>query len=406
MNSVTKHLKSDRGAALVACLILCLLVVSGVIVYQRLTAQTLVGTVRRMDTGKALAYAESGVSQAMELLRQPQWSTQLQAGASKTAAQDLTNGRSEVTMTRDVDETTLVDLFSTGYYYLPTGTFTDPKTGQFAQMAVIEAKIRTRSIGDFFAVVPTQLQIAYGTDLSNATVYARNLSFASGDSALPPTQIKQAYYYSTLLPENAESFVTFKQPPVRLQSEPNLVSANSSTLRPLYQAWAGSDILPDGTTLSTRLIAPANSYGVYFCPGNLVLGDDGSGAGSDLTVTGKMVIYVAGKVTVIGNVRMSNSPKDWLAVISEGDIVLSKNSPSTMNLQGTYITGGYLNAQMGSGARAQLNFTGGFQADQGANFGGAWPQRAYVYQAPPSTMLLPFFLATEEYRILRGQFNQ
>jgi hypothetical protein len=79
-----------------------------------------------------------------------------------------------------------------------------------------------------------------------------------------------------------------------------------------------------------------------------------------------------------------------------------------LTLQGTFIAARSFHSEPTSSPRpagAQLQFTGGFHAQSGANIEKGWPVRTYTYQAPPEGMLLPFFVDMEAYNVKRGRYN-
>ena len=78
-------------------------------------------------------------------------------------------------------------------------------------------------------------------------------------------------------------------------------------------------------------------------------------------------------------------------------------SPAT--LQGTFATAGTIYAQPRA-AGGTLNFTGGFDAQVGANLRPGWPNRIYQFREAPSGMLLPYFISVEYYNVVKGKFSQ
>jgi hypothetical protein len=375
---------------------------AGAVVYQQLVRQEGRRSVSRTDRAKAVAYAEAGIAASMARLRLPTSASNF-SGVEAPLEAAMPGGRYAVSVSRSVDDPSLVKLFSTGYFYMDGGNSVDPANGRAAQSALVESTVRTRSAASFFAAVPGYLEIGYGTDLSSATIYAAELRFAPSNGGSTPTKVYQALYHDAVLIESAGT-VQYTGPGLRrLTLEPNLVSITSD-LRTLYESWAGSDRFYAGAALQGVLSSPSNQFGVYYCPGDLRLAGDGTTSGS-LQVQGQYVIYVAGSVTIDGPVTLGTTGA-WVAVVAEGDITLSSLAPTNTELNGTYLSGRAIAAAPAStGQRlGRLTFTGGFQAQEGANMSAAWRDRTYIYQAAPSNLLLPFFLSTEDYRVHRGAY--
>jgi hypothetical protein len=395
-----------RGSALITVLIVASLVAAAALAHHGILQQNAKRSVSRTDTGKALSYAEAGMATVMDRLRLPAPQENFTAPSTLQLSGNMPNGRYDTSALRDPYDASLVRLFSTGYCYLDRGNAVDPTNGKRAQIAVIRASARIRSAAAFFAAVPGTLQIGYGADLSSASIYGAELHFDPPDGVTAEqTSVYQAFYSDSVMPE-APSYVTFTGPAPalkRLPIEPNLIPINSQ-LRTLYTAWAASDRLSPGASLTGSLGAPSNSYGVYYCPGDLFLAGTSSQSQS-LDVNGSVLIYVAGTVTIAGSVRAANS-NSWLAVIAENSIRLAAVAPTTMELEGTYLSGQAFLAEPAPAGRAggKLTFTGGFQAQEGINFSGGWPKRIYIFKAAPSKMLLPFFLGVEDYQVERGAY--
>jgi hypothetical protein len=366
--------------------------------------------VHRMATLRALQNADSGISETMEMLRRPGWVLSLQPGAQqsfqRTVASD-TRGRYEVTFTRDSDDFSLVHVVSTGAYQLTSGAF-ELGVSSRGQVAVISALLRVRSVGDFFAAVPSSLTIGDGADISQGSVYARDLMFAPGTASPNPARIREAYYFSSVFPSETPSTVIFTVggtgKAVKLSHEPNL-SAVDSTLRRHYKAWAGNDTLAAGAALDGTLGAAgdsANIHGILYCDGDVHVAG-GPASSSSLLVQRDRILYSTGTVWIHGDVRTGGG---WLAIIAEGDIVLASNAPTDLTLDATLITGRSFLAEQTALPRNRLTFSGGFHAQSGAQIGTSWPDRRYRYQRAPETMVLPFFLNLEAYNVLRGRYNQ
>ncbi len=404
-------LRTQSGSALVTAIILSVLCLALIVMYQKSTLQHGKDAVHRLDSQQSLALAESAISQAMDWLRMPAAGSLLPASGTYTlpmsmvspAVNSLVNissGSYSVTLARDPFDGSLVTATATGYFDLSGGSEVDPVTNRRAESAVVQSTLRVQAISDYFASVPTTLQIDFGSDLSSASIYARDLVFVSG-SAGQNTKILAASYYNTVMPSAAPSFVSFTSAPAQAQqlsAEPNLIALND-TLRSYYLAWAGSDQLAAGQTLTGILPPPINANGIYYCHGDLTLGN----ATTALQINSPMIFYVeSGSITIQNSVNVGAS--GWAVLLAEGNVVISHNAPTPLGVNATIVTNGQLVAELPVHLGGQLNFKGGFQAEGGANLGTAWPTRQYQYYRAPSSMVLPFFLSTESYKVIKGKF--
>jgi hypothetical protein len=407
----------ERGSALMMVLVTTMLVLAFIVAFERWTGQHMRQAVHRNGAERAVLCAQQKTDQVKEALRDPTvWNTPslafpngLLPGAIGTTpntqcAPDPAWAQS--TVSRDVSDSSLVDIYTTAYFEIANGNFVNFYHNNLpASMAVVESKIRARSVGEFFAAVPTLLQVSAGLDLRNASVYARDLVFQAQTGA-PLTQVKNAYYFNSVrFVPGTVSFTNAGAAPIHLKSEPNIAMLDSA-LRNMYLQWAQSqspaDVLASPTL--TALPTPANSYGVLFYTGNLDLGPPNG----TLATSNQIVLYVAGNVTIHSSIVPAGS--GWLAVVAEGDIVLAADVPVNATLQGTFVTARslYANPPQRVGT---LNFIGGFDAQLGASLTPGWKTRNYTYSPPPAAagrgaILLPFFTSVEQYRVVQGKFSQ
>jgi hypothetical protein len=410
MMMATRRLNGHRGSALISVLLIGVLLITSMIWFERWSSQNKRVVLHNNGSRLAWSQAENGVDVALQWLRNPANLSNLPNGGSYTLTPaelpTISGGRSDLTLYRNLVDASLVEAWSTSYFFLGSGSVVDPVSGKTAQMTVIHATIRARFVGDYFAAVPGALQLGYGTDASSGSVYARDLTFLPPNGSAQPTRVLSAYYLNSVSPDAAPSFVTFGGAPYqaqRLASEPGLVQLDS-TLSAFYKALAGTDVKAAGSTLTGTLGAPSNQYHVYFCPGNLTLG---SGA-SSLTVAGPEVVYATGSITINGNILTDGQPNSWLAVLCEGNVTIAStagaSSPYILTLNGTFVMGGQFQAAGLVRSTGSLIFNGGFLAS-GVNFASVWPQRTYSYTRAPANMLLPFFIAVEQYQVVRGGYN-
>jgi hypothetical protein len=352
-----------------------------------------------IETQKALYNAESGYSAALDWIRRP--ANVIAPGTTKLLTSMTVGSTYYISLTASANN--LIDIVTTGYYYIHDGSFVDSHTGQNAQQSVIEARVQADSLGSFFAAVPGLLNIAPGTDASGGMVYGKTLQFSAPINPLQITKVKAAFYFNTVTPGTAPGFVQYTPPTttaIKLPTEPNLPTLDAP-LRSLYLTMAGglasADILADGTVLTGALPAPSNTYGIYYCPGNITLGP--------LSVSSPVTLYCTGTISIADDISTDNPNAHWLAMLAEGDVTVTSVS-SNISIEGTIITNGTFT---GGGAvhplSDQLSFKGGFVALKGANIASYWlANRLYTYQAPPTTLFLPLATETISYHVSSGKY--
>jgi hypothetical protein len=395
----------EEGSVILAILLICLIIVVAMSAFSRRIQYYSRENISHIGKQKAFDAADSGVYFALYWLRSAgnlsiltsgHWLRPGDAGAPAELSHVSTVDRYDVSLHRNLIDTSLVDAYATGYYYVPRGPYKDPD-GRSAQRSVIHAKIRTLYIGDFFAAVPEVLNVGCGSNIREGTIYGSTINFAA--CAPGQTQVGAAYYLNGYQPMPA-NFVTFlSTPPLpsQLPSAPNLVVAHER-LRASYITMAGTDNLASSVTLSGTWPAspPANGHNVFFSNGNLELGT----SSTPLQFKGKTVIYTLGPVKIHNNVVPLGGDRvnNWLAIISEGDIHIADDAPDVMSINGLYVTGGHFSSDGNSRTQGQLTFMGGFVAEQGVDFAGIYTQsRTYQYVKPDPAMALPYITYFESY---------
>src|SRR5438132_8981743 len=260
---------NERGSVLIACAILSLLLVAMVVWYWQWSWHSSVEQVNRFSGKTAMQYADSGMQAAAIQLRSPDLKQFLDVGTTNVITQPMTNGRFEVALYRQGLDPNLVDTYTTGYFYLSNGSIVDPQTNQRAQWAVINAKFRIANVAQFLAALPGNLQISYGTNAANGTVYAKDLTFASGPCGAPgETRVGAALYFNSVSPSPAPCFVNFTANPANAQRQsypPNFARLDA-TLRAFYQSHATTQPLP--APFSGAVAAPSD-FPVYSVNGPL-----------------------------------------------------------------------------------------------------------------------------------------
>jgi hypothetical protein len=398
----------EGGTVLIVILVISLLLIVGMQWYSRVIRQMTREEVQGIVSQRAFDLADSGVYSALHMLRTPgdanllksgTWLNGTDAGAPVDLSSATATGRYDVSLYRSMDDSSLVDAISTGYYYIPTGSYMI--NGRRAHRAVVRAKIRVRYVGDFFAAIPDNLTVGYGTDISGGDIYGKSITFQAPDGISPHTKVRTAYYLNGYSPMPAPFVTFFSTPPVPVQltSDPNLVSPDA-TMTESYRTMAGNGgLLAKGVHLSGVFPSspPTSPYKVYFCPGDIYLG----APGFPLQINDMVVIYATGTVYIENNITQTGGGNRWLGMISVGDIhitALPAGAPDNLSIIGTYVTGGRFVADGGARSSGNLTFTGGFTAKVGVDFAGVYrASRVYAFAAADKSMALPYFTYFESY---------
>lgn len=391
-----------NGNILIAFTIITFLVLAAMVEFCSWVQQLTRANVHRLATQKALTNADTGIQSALEFLRTPQ-AAELKPGIPWALTSIEQGTTFYVDLIRRASDTSLVDVYATGYYQLNDGSYSSAFNTAGKQAAVY-ALIQLSNAGDFFAATPGSLEISYGSNISSGSVYANNLTFDSGNGN-PQTVVKSASYYNSINPWNYASFVTFLNSgqPVQLTSQPQLPTLDAS-MSNNYQQMAGPDVLPAGTTLSGLVSPPVgNPYNVFFSPGDITLG----APGANCTLTGSFLIYSQGNIYIANNLNTEDGTTAWPALMAEGNIYVASTAPDTLNVYATMVTNGQFEALGNPRPNGTLNFTGGIVTGGGIALGNIYTlNRNYVYQAPDPTLPLPFATQIISYKVQSGSFNQ
>lgn len=389
-----RYLDNIRGGALLASTIVSFLVLASVIAYTRWSHSKSKQNTHLVSEQRALLNADAGIHEAMDWLRKPQASL-LQPGIPMHFSPLNPGATYQMTMLRQIVDTSLVNVWSTGTYHAPGAPA--PNT------ASIFAQVKLESIAAYLVGTPGTLEITYGAQLQSGNIYGRDLIFDNGIGGATIIQ-GTPYYYGSFSPLNAATFVNFNGgPPVQLAQEPNIPVVGN--LEADYIAMAGTDILTAGTTISGTIPAPSNAYRVYYCPGNLTLGTTTTPfAGS---AEGNFLFYVAGDVTF--NMSSQIMPVTArAAMLVKGNIFISESAPAAAIYirRWALITDGRIQA-LGPPRYFNFHFDGSIMTHGGVQMGSVWQrERIYNYVAPSSTLPLPNITRLIVYKVLSGKFNQ
>src|SRR3712207_6749184 len=140
--------RNENGNSLIAALVVSAAMIAGAVTFSQWSRATTSSNSRQAAVRSAFNYADSGISGAISILRLADAGGLLPGGTTTFHnPSPLPSGRFEVAAHRSPTDATLVDLVSTGYYYLPRGSAVDPSNGQGAQMSVIRSRVRLVSVG-------------------------------------------------------------------------------------------------------------------------------------------------------------------------------------------------------------------------------------------------------------------
>lgn len=402
-------MKSERGSALIAGLVISLVFVGLLMWFFGWSRTMSHGMVKRGAGKQAIQLADSAVNDAMKRVKEPDF---FDGGPVVRWTSESDYGAYDITLVRSGINVSLVDAYATGYYYLPAGNAT--YGGKRAQLAAVHAKIQLSTISDFFAAVPGDLHVGMGSDLSGASVYARNLTFEK--NAGPRTKVGRAYYSESVrrsdtgAVDDSPDFVDFDTSissyALRLPSAPNLTTLDATT-KNYYKnlAWANNGN-PYDPFVGTVAAPPSGPPAVYFIDHDIELGSDAL----PFTVNGAYIIYTTGKVTIKNDILMASNDTNncWLSILAEKDIVIGAEAPNNLTLNGTYVTNGGFRADDANGAKNTLTFNGGFLAHQGVKFSSVYQgNRTYKFRSSSSAnIVLPNFATLLFYEITRGRYSQ
>lgn len=385
---------AESGNAMVVVLLIGTIVCSLSLIWsQQVLLESKVIT-QDVARSQALEYAESGINLARLRLKGPDIGTYLPSGSSQTLSAAFESGGAEVAMHRVLADTSLVELYATGYYHAQSGSQSNAQ-GKKVKLSVVRAVVRITNAGEYAIAVPGELSINPGTDLSAGRVYAGVLNFVNGSGI----QISEAYYYTAATPSDAPSFVQWVNPydrAIRL-SFPPAFPAFDDALESFYQDKSTADPLP---AFSGTVGAPSDGRNVYYSPGSIDIGYAGP-----LQVDGAYVLYVAGDVRIHNSVRMANSDST-LVIMAEGDVVLSASVPDALQIQAFLITNQNVRAEgttMHTGG--ELRLEGGIVCHRELlNLSRLWPSRRYMPRpVNNNNLLLPYFTELVQYRIITSR---
>jgi len=395
-------LQNERGAALMACIIIALILVAGVVWFSNWSWSRGRTVVSQAASQHALEYADSGINETAPWLKSPTLKSDLPAGTSSGFTLTMPHGRCDVALYRRSADTGLVSAYATGYYYLSAaggGTW-DPQSQQYAQEASINSLFRISNVSEYLIAVPNALPISYGANAGNGLVYAGSLQFQSPPPVNPgpQTQMATALYYTDVSPSNYLSFVHFPEGSSGAQklSYPPNFAVLDPPMRALYQQRAGTqENVPDFEGLVSE---PATH--VFFVSGDLQVAQN-----QPLIVQGVYVIYVTSSVYISNDITLADS-NSCLAILAEKDILITEQAPDAVTIDANLVANGALDAQ--GAARPTGRFTlngglvtmGGNPQLSGVFIGG----RSYFYsQCASPNFFLPNVTNTLQYDVVSGQ---
>lgn len=341
----------------------------------------------------AYQYADSGVNAVNPWLKSPALLTELPAGATSTLRLTMPNGRCEVALYRQSPvDTSLVDAYATGYYYLPNGTQIDPNTNQHAQMASIHVVYRVNNIREYLLAVPGAQSVSYGISASSGIIYAQSLTFLPpipNDGSAPPTQVGQVFYSNTLTEPPLPAYIIYHSTPPsaqRLAYAPAFATLDSST-RDFYQKGATAG----GTPAFNGSVSPPGDAIFYFVNGDVDIGT----AADPLTVNGVWIVYATGSIRIHNSVTTAD-PNSWAAFLSEQDIHIMDDAPDALALTGNFVCNGNFVADLHNGGvrpAGTLQFIGGIVAMSSMDVATVYKgSKTYTYQySNNANLVLPNF---------------
>ncbi len=357
----------------------------------------------RSASQRAMTYADSGVNAALQRLKMPQPIPDFTTYSTSAA---FTEGRYDYTLTYDTTTPSLVDTWSTGYYYLPKGTQQDPLNGAPAQRAVIHAKVLAGSITQFLVAVPGRLRVGPGMIALGGAVYARDLVFVKGPAAAY-THLSLAIYSRTAQDDTGNanpspSYIIFDSTPAAAQMLPYPAHfpRPGLALRNYYRTKTGQPLveLTDGTDLSgplPRAGDPPNP--VYYCDGVVDLARNGP-----LLINAPVMLYVTGDVHI--HDMIIHQGNGWLSVLCEKNIHITTDAKDPITLQATFLVSGAFVGDGSARLPGQLQLMGTLIAGGGVDLAHIWTVRRY-YWMNQSASDLPFFTEILQYDIVEGKFQ-
>jgi len=213
MNNTARLVSSQKGSALLAVSIISFLFVALVLWASNWARDHSRTAVSLVGSQRALQYADSGVSGATLSLKLPSLAQNLAPGTSTSFSFTMPNGRNDVALYRRSSDTSLVDCYSTGYYFIPTATLADPISGSAAAIAVVNAKFRIANAAEYLMAVPGTLNIAAGLNMCpgnqcSGILYGSMIQFNPATVAgQPPAYVGTVLYATT-------GGVSYSTPPV------------------------------------------------------------------------------------------------------------------------------------------------------------------------------------------------
>ncbi len=393
-------MKNERGSALLAVSIILFLVIGISLWYVQWTMVQSRGSVNQTGSQIAMEQAENAYNDARQLLKRPDLRTKLVTGGewqplSSEMMVDTTttpDRRFAIDFHRSSADDSLIEATCTGYYYIASGNVVDVDNGnRKALQAVIEAKFKVYSAAQYLFAVPNTLTVNAGSDLSNGSIYARDLVFEPGAH----TTVGSAYYYvssSPTAPTNVTFINTGSATP--LTSAANFGSLDSS-IRTTYSAGTPQ------CTFDGLVSAPPGH--VFYCNGTVDIAET-----VPLVVDGVYTIYATSNVVVHGNMRLNNS-SSWIAVLSEQDVQIGADAPAHLTLHGNFVSNHDFVAEGSIHPFGTFHLNGSVAALNRIAIGQVWStpgSRHYLYATSTDpSFLLPNFTQTLQYTVLQGKFS-
>lgn len=390
-------MKSEKGGALIAVVMICMLLIAGMAWIYRWSWDNSLTMGRHNGGQHALEYADSGINSLTVWLKSPNLSAVLPVGSSTTLSIPMEKGRCAISIYRQSPDSTLIDAYATGYFTLGNGTLVDPDTNLNSQAASINAKFRISNAAEYLIGIPSTLYVSYGTNAGTGTIYAKDLIFDPPGTG--PQTIVGSALYSNSVSSSVPVFVTFTKTPAAAQqlTYPPSFTALDAAMRAQYVQNSNGSVAP---AFTGEVSAPVSH--IYVVNGPLDIG-----VGDVLTVNGVYVIYVTGQVTIHNSILLKDA-QSWVAILSEQDIHLAADAPDVLTLNGNYLMNGSLIADLpATGPRTNGVFAlnGGIVSLGAISLANVFLQsRTYTYASTADpNLFLPNTTDLLQYKILMGR---
>lgn len=401
------RIKSERGGALVATLVLSVLLLGVLVWYLSQASLTAKLQTHEHATEYALHYAESALDLAEQALQFPHV---LSSTGSFRGSHVMPHGRSAYTLTRmasindlndDPFKPILVEVTATGYSYYEKGQVNDPDTGRRAQTAVLLSKLLFWPVGVFPLASPGRLTLSEGTSVLFGPLYARDLIFVK-DSEPPALHgvVEGALFGDTITGGETNPSTTAQ----KISEIPHF-AALGGKVRAYYEHLATNDEsrLKHETKLDGRIELPRNNpFPIYYCDGDLTLGHS-----TPFEPASPVILYVKGNLFIQRS--MLGLGNSWAAFLVEKDIVLEPTDATTaMTLRGNFIVNGQVQWK-GSKPDPRaftVSFTGSLLSGRGFDpIMTGLPKKFMRWQVDNALLPLPRFTQRLETRLITGKFR-